>query len=145
MAFERKPLQRWLSGLRRTIGNRVMQECIRRFKSSSLRHEKPRKNGVFCYFRGFFAHFRTFSLRRRKCYFLPVFCIYPTVYPTFSFEKSANPLYLQGFPAFCSTPLPTPKRRFFHNFGLLSAPSAPSTRVYHAHIKIYKNILLLIM
>ena len=31
-------MQRWLSGLRRTIGNRVMQECIRRFKSSSLRH-----------------------------------------------------------------------------------------------------------
>ena len=38
-------MQRCLSGLRSTIGNRVMQECIRRFKSSSLRQQKG--NGFF--------------------------------------------------------------------------------------------------
>ena len=42
-------MQRWLSGLRRTIGNRVMQECIRRFKSSSLRHQKAHLLWV-CFF-----------------------------------------------------------------------------------------------
>ena len=42
-------MQRCLSGLRSTIGNRVMRERIRRFKSSSLRQ---RKNTPFtgCFF-----------------------------------------------------------------------------------------------
>ncbi len=46
-------MQRCLSGLRSTIGNRVMQECIRRFESSSLRHEKERTFGsvLFLYAR----------------------------------------------------------------------------------------------
>ena len=34
-----KPMQRWLSGLRRTIGNRVTANPVRRFKSSSLRQK----------------------------------------------------------------------------------------------------------
>ena len=47
-------MQRWLSGLRRTIGKRVMQKCIRRFKSSSLRHENGKyRKGIsrFCIFK----------------------------------------------------------------------------------------------
>lgn len=33
-------MQRWLSGLRRTIGNRVTVNPVRRFKSSSLRQNR---------------------------------------------------------------------------------------------------------
>ena len=41
-------MQRCLSGLRSTIGNRVMRERIRRFKSSSLRQRKNTlSQGVF--------------------------------------------------------------------------------------------------
>ncbi len=49
--FEIKHLQRCLSGLRSTIGNRVLQECNRRFKSSSLRQRKKtvfRPSFFFC-------------------------------------------------------------------------------------------------
>ncbi len=35
-------MQRWLSGLRRTIGNRVTVNPVRRFKSSSLRHRRDK-------------------------------------------------------------------------------------------------------
>ena len=39
---ERLNMQRCLSGLRSTIGNRVMRERIRRFKSSSLRQKNDK-------------------------------------------------------------------------------------------------------
>lgn len=39
-------MQRWLSGLRRTIGNRVTANPVRRFKSSSLR-QKGRKLNTY--------------------------------------------------------------------------------------------------
>ena len=42
------PMQRCLSGLRSTIGNRVMRERIRRFKSSSLRQQK--RNDFYRFF-----------------------------------------------------------------------------------------------
>ena len=41
-------MQRCLSGLRSTIGNRVLRERNRRFKSSSLRQEKSTLWGAFC-------------------------------------------------------------------------------------------------
>ena len=39
-------MQRWRSGRTRTIRNRVMQGCIRGFKSHSLRQQKARSSGL---------------------------------------------------------------------------------------------------
>ena len=46
-------MQRCLSGLRSTIGNRVMRERIRRFESSSLRQGKTRLLGRVFSWRGY--------------------------------------------------------------------------------------------
>ena len=48
-------MQRCLSGLRSTIGNRVMRERIRRFKSSSLRHQK--RNDFYRFFFVYISNF----------------------------------------------------------------------------------------
>ena len=53
-------MQRCLSGLRSTIGNRVMRERIRRFKSSSLRQRKSTPF-VECFFVLFTEYRRGFE------------------------------------------------------------------------------------
>ena len=68
-------MQRCLSGLRSTIGNRVMRERIRRFKSSSLR-QKTKGIQLFC----------------RILFFVPIFskkCEIPHFIPHFLHTKFA--------------------------------------------------------
>ena len=90
-------MQRCLSGLRSTIGNRVMQECIRRFKSSSLRHKKPRKTGFFACFRAFLAHFALSPFVGESVIFYPFFAFTPPFTPLFLLKKALIPFIYKPF------------------------------------------------
>ena len=58
-------MQRCLSGLRSTIGNRVMRERIRRFKSSSLRQQQKHPK-MGCFFVVFAEYRRGFEGRAAR-------------------------------------------------------------------------------